>query len=86
MIQNILSNIDLIPILQIMWIDLILSGDNAIVIALACRGLPEHQKKIGMMFGVATAIILRIFFKVSKLQAFPRTDFIGNFFFLLKRK
>ena len=62
MIQNILSNIDLIPILQIIWIDLILSGDNAIVIALACRGLPEHQKKIGMVFGVATAIILRIFF------------------------
>ena len=62
MMQNILSNIDFIPILQIIWIDLILSGDNAIVIALACRGLPEHQKRIGMIFGVATAIILRIFF------------------------
>ena len=62
MMQNILSNIDFIPILQIIWIDLILSGDNAIVIALACRGLPEHQKRIGMVFGVATAIILRIFF------------------------
>ena len=71
MMQNILSNIDFIPILQIIWIDLILSGDNAIVIALACRGLPEHQKRIGMVFGVATAIILRIFFASCLLYTSP---------------
>ena len=32
------------------------------MLLLRCRDLPEHQKKIGMVFGVATAIILRIFF------------------------
>ena len=60
--NDLLSNIELVPILQIIWIDLILSGDNAIVIALACRGLPEKQRKIGLFFGVSTAIILRILF------------------------
>ncbi|MDG2187977.1 MAG: TerC family protein [Hyphomicrobiales bacterium] len=56
------ESIDFIPILQIIWIDLLLSGDNAIIIALACRGLPEKQKKIGLFFGVTTAIVLRILF------------------------
>jgi YjbE family integral membrane protein len=56
------ESIDFIPILQIIWIDLLLSGDNAVVIALACRGLPEKQKRIGLIFGVSTAIILRILF------------------------
>ena len=32
-----------IPVLQIIWIDLVLSGDNAVVIALACRNLPDRQ-------------------------------------------
>jgi len=59
---SLLSSIDWVVVLQIVWIDLILSGDNAIVIALACRGLPENQKRIGMVFGVATAILLRIIF------------------------
>ena len=56
------ESIDFIPILQIIWIDLLLSADNAVVIALACRGLPEKQKRIGLIFGVSTAIILRILF------------------------
>ena len=56
------ESIDFIPILQIIWIDILLSGDNAVVIALACRGLPEKQKRIGLIFGVSTAIILRILF------------------------
>ena len=43
------ESIDFIPILQIIWIDLLLSGDNAVVIALACRGLPEKQKRIKRM-------------------------------------
>ncbi len=43
---SILGTIDWVVILQIVWIDLLLSGDNAIVIALACRGLPEEQKKL----------------------------------------
>lgn len=50
------------PLLQIVWIDLLLSGDNAIVIALACRELPEQQRRLGMVLGAGTAIVLRIIF------------------------
>jgi predicted tellurium resistance membrane protein TerC len=36
---------------KIIWINALLSGDNAVVIALACRGLPPQQRKIGMFLG-----------------------------------
>jgi YjbE family integral membrane protein len=54
----------IIPLIQIIWIDLLLSGDNAIVIALACRSLPEKQRKVGMLLGAGTAIALRIVFAI----------------------
>jgi YjbE family integral membrane protein len=60
-----------IALLQIVWIDLLLSGDNSIVIALACRNLPEHQRKKGIFWGVTAAIALRVVltaFAVSLLQ------------------
>jgi len=49
---------------QIIWINALLSGDNAVVIALACRGLPNNQRKLGMVFGAAAAIALRIVFTI----------------------
>jgi YjbE family integral membrane protein len=49
-----------IGLLQIVWIDLLLSGDNAIVIALACRSLPDRQKRLGIALGAATAVGLRV--------------------------
>ena len=49
-----------VSVLQIVWIDLLLSGDNAIVIALACRNLPEDKRRIGMLLGAGVAIGLRI--------------------------
>jgi YjbE family integral membrane protein len=52
----------LISILQIVWIDILLSGDNAVVIALACRSLPPHQKRLGILLGAGTAVALRIVF------------------------
>jgi YjbE family integral membrane protein len=51
-----------IGLVQIIWIDLILSGDNALVIALACRNLPPEQRKWGVILGTAAAVILRILF------------------------
>ena len=51
-----------LSILQIIWINILLSGDNAVVIALACNGLPEHQRKTGMFLGAAVAVGLRIVF------------------------
>lgn len=52
----------LLSILQIIWIDLLLSGDNAVVIALACRSLPPNKRRIGIVLGAGTAVVLRIIF------------------------
>lgn len=60
-----------VDVFKIIMIDLLLSGDNAVVIALACRNLPEAQRKLGVMYGVLGAIFLRItltFFAVGLLS------------------
>ncbi|WP_051710749.1 TerC family protein [Andreprevotia chitinilytica] len=46
--------------LQALLIDLLLSGDNAVMIALACRGLPPQQRRQAMLLGVGAAIVLRV--------------------------
>jgi YjbE family integral membrane protein len=48
------------PVLQIGVIDLLLSGDNAVVIALACRGLPRRLWRQAVLLGTAAAIVLRV--------------------------
>lgn len=61
----------IVSVLQIIAIDILLGGDNAVVIALACRKLPPEQRKKGIAWGVAGAIILRvilIFFALQLLQ------------------
>lgn len=45
---------------QIIMIDILLGGDNAVVIALACRGLPPEQRKWGIIWGTVGAIVLRV--------------------------
>jgi len=45
---------------QIILIDILLGGDNAVVIALACRGLPPKQRKLGIIYGTLGAIVLRV--------------------------
>jgi YjbE family integral membrane protein len=68
-----------IAVLQIILIDILLSGDNAVVIALACRNLPERQRRLGVFWGVGGAIVLRVtltFFAVS-LLAIPYLKIIG---------
>ena len=45
---------------QIIMIDLLLGGDNAVVIALACRQLPPHLRTRGILWGTAGAIVLRV--------------------------
>ena len=52
----------LAPIAKVVWVDLLLSADNAVVIALACRALPEGERRLGMVLGVAAAIALRVLF------------------------
>ena len=69
-----------LSVLQIVWIDLLLSGDNAVVIALACRSLPEKQRKLGIWLGAGAAIALRIVFAliVSYLMALPFLKVVGG--------
>jgi YjbE family integral membrane protein len=51
-----------LAVLQIIWIDILLSGDNAVVIALACRKLPSRQRVWGIVLGTIVAITLRVIF------------------------
>ena len=69
-----------IAILQIIAIDIILGGDNAIIIALACRNLPSRQKRLGILWGTAGAIILRVIlvFFASTLLTVPSLKLIGG--------
>src|ERR1700726_2837437 len=62
-----------VAVVQIIWIDIILSGDNAVVIAMACRGLPVRQRRRGMIIGAGVAAALLIVFTitVSALMALP---------------
>jgi YjbE family integral membrane protein len=64
---------------QIIMIDILLGGDNAVVIALACRKLPDHQRTKGILWGTAGAIVLRvvlIFFALT-LLAIPFLKVVG---------
>lgn len=68
-----------IAVLQIIAIDILLGGDNAVVIALACRNLPEKQRKLGIFWGVFGAIALRVaitIFAVA-LLAIPYLKIVG---------
>ena len=69
-----------VAVLQIILINILLSGDNAVVIALACRNLSRRQRKYGIFWGVLGAIVLRIvltFFAMS-LLANPYLKLIGG--------
>ncbi|MDM4767061.1 TerC family protein [Pelomonas sp. SE-A7] len=68
-----------IALLKIIWVNVLLSGDNAVVIALAARNLPAHQQAKAVFAGSAAAIVLRVIltlFAVSLLQ-FPYLKLIG---------
>ena len=69
-----------IALLQIIGINIVLSGDNAVVIALACRNLSQRQRRRGIFWGVLGAIGLRVvltFFAMS-LLAYPYLKLIGG--------
>jgi YjbE family integral membrane protein len=76
----ILSTTFLVSLLQVIWIDILLSGDNAVVIAMACRSLPAHQRKLGIMLGAGTAVGLRIIFAflISELLGVPFLRIVGG--------
>src|SRR6218665_3261858 len=68
-----------LAVLQIIMIDILLGGDNAVVIALACRKLPAAQRRAGILWGTAGAIVLRvipIFFALTLLPI-PYLKIVG---------
>jgi YjbE family integral membrane protein len=54
------EDLDWVAIGEIILIDVLLGGDNALLIALACRNLPAHHRRLGILWGTAGAIILRV--------------------------
>lgn len=62
-------------IVEIVWINVVLSGDNAVVIALACRGLPADKRRLGIVLGAGVAVALRIVFTVA-IAALLRTPYV----------
>lgn len=71
-------------ILEIIWIDVLLSGDNAILIALACHKLPKHQRRWGILLGAAGGVLLRVAFAfvVIQLMAVPALKAVGGILLL----
>jgi len=64
----------------IIWVNIILSGDNAVVIALAARSLPPRQQKQAILWGAGAAVVLRIILTVVavKLLEFPYLKLVGG--------
>jgi len=68
-----------IPLLKIIWINIVLSGDNAVVIALAARSLPPRQQTLAVAWGSGAAVAMRIaltLFAVALLQL-PYLKLVG---------
>ena len=66
-------------LLTIIWINIILSGDNAVVIALAARSLPQRQQKQAVLWGAGAAVVMRILLTIVAVQLlqFPWLKLIG---------
>ncbi len=68
-----------LEILEIVWINILLSGDNAVLIALACRGLPQESRHLGVLLGALFGVLLRVGFTliVCQLLGVPLLKILG---------
>ncbi|MFM8624071.1 MAG: TerC family protein [Betaproteobacteria bacterium] len=73
-----------VGLIKIIWINIILSGDNAVVIALAARSLPAEQQRKAILFGSGAAVVLRIGLTVvaAKLLELPYLQIVGGILLL----
>jgi YjbE family integral membrane protein len=69
-----------VALAKIIWINVLLSGDNALLIALACRDLERRQRFWGMILGAAAAVVLRIIFTalVATVMELPYLKLAGG--------
>jgi YjbE family integral membrane protein len=68
-----------LEIFEIVWINILLSGDNAVLIALACRGLPQESRRLGVLLGALFGVLLRVAFTliVGQLLGIPFVKIVG---------
>ena len=73
-----------IGLLKIIWINIILSGDNAVVIAMAARTLPPHQQRKAVLWGSGAAVAMRVALTVvaAKLLALSYLQIVGGLLLL----
>jgi YjbE family integral membrane protein len=69
---------------KIIWVNLLLSGDNAVVIALASRSLPKRQQKLAIFWGSAAAVVMRVILTVFAvaLLTLPWLKIVGGLLLL----
>src|SRR4030095_12419359 len=63
-----------VALMQIIGINIVLSGDNAVVIALAARSLPPQQQKQAVLWGSGAAVVLRIILTVVAVELLQLPD------------
>jgi YjbE family integral membrane protein len=68
-----------VAVFETIVVNILLSGDNAVVIALACRNLPKKQRALGIFWGVVGAVVLRIIltFFAAQLLQLPYLQIVG---------
>ncbi|HEX6528879.1 MAG TPA: TerC family protein [Burkholderiales bacterium] len=69
---------------KIIWVNLLLSGDNAVVIALAARSLPPQQQKMAVMWGAGAAVVMRVILTIFAvaLLTLPWLKIVGGLLLL----
>ncbi|CAA0089020.1 Uncharacterised protein [Starkeya nomas] len=69
-----------LALLKIIWINVLLSGDNAVVIAMACRSLPDRLRRTGMILGAGVAVGMRVVFTaiIAVLLGLPWLRIVGS--------
>ena len=74
-----------LAVLRIIFVNLLLSGDNAVVIAMACRGLPSPQRRWGLIAGAGVAVLLRVVLvgALAVLMLLPYFKLLGGAALLL---
>jgi YjbE family integral membrane protein len=80
MLEDLVSQAFWIGLLKIIGVNIILSGDNAVVIALAARSLPREQQKKAVFWGAGAAVVLRVILTVfaAALLALPWLKIVGS--------
>lgn len=82
--SNITSPAALAAFLQVLWIDIVLAGDNAIIVGALAAGLPPEQRKKVIFIGIVAALVLRIIFAllVTQLMQIVGLIFAGGLLLL----